>query len=80
MEKALKKDSTKGVKVGDKLYITNGIGPLVRVDLATYMTGQEWYDRFKGEFYEFASHGNYVFPGNVMTEVMEAAKKASRIE
>lgn len=68
-------DSGKHVKVDDKLYITNGSDPVVRIDLTRYVTGQEWFDKFQKELAETTKH--WVFESFDRERVLEAARKAS---
>ena len=86
-------DCGKHVKVGDKLYITNGNDPLVKLDLAKYMTGREWYDRFEKEAGSCTHYIRSLFASHVETaskaderemfvkqDILQAAKKAAGVE
>ncbi len=76
-------EAGKHVKVGDKLYITNGTDPLVQVDLAEFMTGQEWYERFKKEVSKPSIEGTIyqvVHELRDQKQYLEAAKRASGLD
>lgn len=74
-------DAGKHVKVGDKLYITNGVDPLVKVDLAKYTSGQEWYDRFEKEL-DKSPQVDHLMCGRVICadHALIAARRASGLE